>query len=106
MLKQKWGLTATLPPARGDRNWGDDRFFFEHNTAVRKVLADYKSFVLWDFLPKLNTNHIFGQIEDHLSGKCLNMILMNHLLTVEVLLKEKRELAVSNASFSAPSLHT
>ena len=61
----------------------------ENNVSLKKILASYKTFILWDFLKELDTDRIFKHIEDHLSGKSVNLSLTNHLLSIEALLKDK-----------------
>jgi len=89
MLKRKLGFEAVLPPASGDRSWGNRRFFFDKNPKIRTYLGNYQKFALWDMLNGLNKDHIISQIKSHLDGQTLNPILMNHLLCVEAFLNTK-----------------
>ncbi len=60
---------------------------FENNPDVRSRLENYRGFVMWDMLPELDTDHLFDQIEGHISGQRLNLILASHLLSIEAFLK-------------------
>ena len=88
-IKKKIGLSNILPPSANDRSWGDARFVYENNKELRNVLSSYKTFILWKFLDELNSKYISEQLEGYLSGKNINRILVNHVLVIETLLRDK-----------------
>ena len=90
-IKKRCGMSAILPPDASERSWGDERQIFDNNPEIQRTLAGYKRFVMWEVLPELNVDHIGDEIEAHLSGKRPNKTLMNHLLSIETLLKDKAE---------------
>ncbi|HCR18422.1 MAG TPA: hypothetical protein DIU35_13155, partial [Candidatus Latescibacteria bacterium] len=89
ILKERLGLDHVLPPKANERSWGDEQFIFKNNPGLRKVIAGYKSFSMWDILPEIDKDTVFAEIQGHLSGISLNKTLMHHLLCIETMLQEK-----------------